>query len=131
MDFEEKILDLLPSSLRQENGIGPGIDLGKHRGQLLQVTLVISNVMENEGLIVSIWGSIDQSDFGVRPILSFSPKFYCGVYTTFLDLTKYPNLRYLRAVWTMNRRGAQHRPPMFGFHISAQESRLGIARAVA
>ena len=61
-----KPLYLLPEQMSRTDGIGPALDLAAKRGKLLVVTLGINHVVENGGLIVSIWGSPDGLDWGTR-----------------------------------------------------------------
>jgi len=82
----------------------------------------IHHVIENEKLIVSIWGSPDGNNWGDKPLVTFPPKSYCGIYATFLNLSRHPEIRYLRASWSMDRFGRGGQDPMFGFQISVQES---------
>lgn len=135
MDPRKQVLNeglhLVPQCTRQGNGVGPVINLGLHGGKLLVVTLGINSVLEHEGLILSIRGSGDEFDFTARPVIQFPEKCYCGIYTTFLDLTKHPTLRYLRAEWTMNRWGLRRTPPTFSFHVEVREPSFQIATAVA
>jgi hypothetical protein len=117
--------DLL-SCVQRGDGIGPAIDLGAERASLLVVCAGINHVMENERLTVSIWGSSNGGDWGERPLLSFPPKSYCGIYATFLNLAAHPDIRHLRASWNMTRwtlqRDEDRRGPLFGFYVSVQEA---------
>lgn len=126
-----EVLHLVPACTRQGSGVGPVTDLGPHRAKLLVVTLAINSVLEHEGLVVSIRGSESEFDFPDRPILVYPEKCYCGIYATFLDLTRYPAVRYLRAEWKMNRWGIRRSPATFAFHLEARESGFRAATAVA
>src|ERR1700741_855233 len=77
---------LLSPTLERTNGTGPTVDLGSDSVGLLVASLGINHVIENERLAVSIWGSADGYDWGDQPLLTFPPKSYCGVYSTFLRL---------------------------------------------
>jgi len=116
------VLQLIPSCTRQGSGVGPVMDLGPLRGKLLEVTMNINNVMEREGLVLSIWGSSDEFEFGPHPLLVFPEKCYCGTYNTFLDLTKFPAVRYLKAEWRMSQWGFRHVAPTFGFQVAVKQS---------
>lgn len=98
------------------------MDLGLDHAALLVVSVGINHVIENERLSVSIWGSKDGEDWGDQPLIRYTPKSYCGVYATFLNLSLHPEIRYVRANWSMDRCGRGGPEPMFGFYISAQES---------
>lgn len=77
--------------------------------------------MEQEALEISIWGSTDRRNWGKLQV--FPQKFYCGTYTLHLDLSRFPEIRYLRAHWKMNRWG-QGDDPLFGFYLMADDPRL-------
>jgi len=113
---------LLTPCLERADGAGPTIDLGHDRSSLLVISMGINHVIENERLTLSIWGSSDGNDWGDKPLISFPPKSYCGLYSMFLDLAPYPGVRYVRARWNMARCGRGEWAPLFGFYVSAQES---------
>jgi len=70
---------LLPESIARADGTGPEFELGPNRGKLLVLTLGITRIIEQESLDVSIWGSSDGENWGLRPLGKFPPKFYCGI----------------------------------------------------
>src|SRR5690349_3690753 len=122
---------LLPESIARADGIGPEIDLGPNRGKLLVLTLGINRIIEQESLEVSVWGSLDGENWGVRPLATFPPKFYCGLYSTLLNLASRPDLRYARVQWKMSRWTRGEESPMFGFYVYAEESGARMSAAVA
>lgn len=113
---------LLSPCLERGDGTGPTIDLGLDHASLLVISMGINHVIENERLTLSIWGSVDGNDWGDKPLMSFPPKAYCGLYSTFLNLAAHPHVRYLRAKWNMVRWGHGYGAPLFGFYAMAQES---------
>jgi len=122
---------LLPESIARADGIGPEIDLGSQRGRLLVLTLGITRIIEQESLEVSVWGSLDGYEWGQRPIAVFPPKFYCGLYSTLLNLASRPDLSYVRVQWKMSRWTKVENMPMFGFYVYAEESGARMKAAVA
>jgi len=120
--MERTTYRLLSPCLECGDGTGPTIDLGLDHASLLVISMGINHVIENERLTLSIWGSVDGNDWGDNPLVSFPPKAYCGVYSTFLNLAAHPEVRYLRAKWNMVRWGRSDGDPLFGFYASAQES---------
>lgn len=94
------------------DGIGPVVRLGSDEGTLLVLTLVINQIVEREGVLVSMWGSHDGRDWGTMPIASFTPKYYCGVYSILLNLASRAEVRYLRVHWHIRRyrRGVEYQP---------------------
>ena len=109
---------LLPESVAREDGAGAEIALEADCGKPLLLTLGIDLSAEQESLEISVWGSQDKS--GWKLLQAFPQKFYCGTYSLPLDLTLYPEIRYLRAQWRMSRWGARQTAPIFGFYLAAQ-----------
>ena len=124
---------LLPESVARASGSGAELELDELRGKLLVLTLGITQIIEQESLEISIWGSSDGEDWGLRPLARFPPKFYCGIYSILLNLASRPDIQYLRAEWKMGRWGKTADSPMFGFYLYAEESgtRVSVAAAVA
>lgn len=122
---------LLPESIARADGIGPELELGPNRGKLLVLTLGITRIIEQESLDVSIWGSVDGENWGLRPLAKFPPKFYCGIYSVLLNLAAQPETRFVRVHWNMSRWSRGEATPMFGFFVYAEESGARISAAVA
>ena len=127
---------MLPKYLLEENiaradGVGPEIELGSHKGKLLVLTLGINRIIEQESLQASIWGSADGFDWGARPLATFPPKSYCGMYSILLNLASRPDIRALRVNWKMNRWAKGDPLPLFGFYVFAEESGARVSAAVA
>jgi hypothetical protein len=112
---------ILPETTIREAGTSPALDLGKDQGGAILLTLGITRIIEQESLDVSIWGSVDNADWGAKPLITFPQKFYCGTYQMLLDLSTNPGVRYLRAKWQASRWGKGDPKPLFGFYIFAQE----------
>jgi hypothetical protein len=122
---------LLPESIARADGIGPEIDLGSKRGKLLVLTLGITRILEQQSLDVSVWGSPDGERWGSRPLAKFPPKFYCGLYSTLLNLGSQPDVRFIRVQWKMSRWSKREQMPMFGFYVYVEESGARVSAAVA
>ena len=122
---------LLPESIARADGTGPEIDLGSKRGKLLVLTLGITRIIEQESLEVSIWGSPDGERWGARPLATFPPKFYCGIYSILLNLASCSDVRFVRICWKMSRWTRGNAMPMFGFYVYAEESGSRVSAAVA
>ena len=99
---------------------GP-VELGAAAGKPILLTLAITRFVEQESLDVSIWGSADGTDWGAKPLAAFPQKFYQGVYQLLFDLSKSPEIRFLRAKWAVNRWGVGSPKPRFSFLIKLQE----------
>jgi hypothetical protein len=117
---------LVPETVVREDGAGPAIDVSAAQGKTLEITLGITRIREQESLDVSIWGSPDGSDWGVKPLASFPQKFYCGAYSISLDLTAHPNARFLHAQWKMSRWGRGESTPLFGFCVLVEQAATAI-----
>ena len=124
---------LVPECIATADGVGPVINVGADRGKLLVVTLAVNCIVEQESLLVSIWGSQDRIIWGIEPLVSFTQKHYCGMYSILLNLAKYPGVRYVHAKWKMRRWGRELSSPMFTFYVSAElsGSRLGMKAAAS
>ena len=109
---------LLSPCLQRTDGTGPTVDLGPRHAELVLLSMCINHVTEKETLTVSIWGSVDGIEWGDKPLASFPPKSYCGLYSTFLNLASHPHVRYLRVQWKMARYGRGRWDPVFGFSVS-------------
>jgi len=116
---------LLPETVARQDGMGEGIPV-ENRAILL--TLGITRIIAQECLEVSVWGSADGKQW--HPLLTFPQKFYCGTYLMIADLTRHPDVRYLRAHWKMGRWMQDDRAPLFEFYLLAGELRHVAANAV-
>jgi hypothetical protein len=84
-------------------------------------------VTEYDGLLVSLWGSADKSDWGTTPLLTFPTKSYCGVYSALLNLANNTAFEYLRVYWHVRHWAKSESTPAFGFSVFAEESGSRIA----
>ena len=120
---------LLPEQIAHTDGAGPVVDVSGQQGRLLVLTLAIHSVLEQQRLTVSVWGASDPDQWG--PLVSFPHKYYCGMYSTLLNLARYPTVRYLRVQGQMARWAKADKTPMFGFSVFAEASGSRISSAVA
>jgi len=112
---------LLPETTVREAGSGSELDLGASQGRLILLTLGITRIIEQESLDVSIWGSANGNDWGVKPLIAFPQKFYCGTYQVLLDLSAHSDIGFLRVKWSAQRWGKGASQPLFAFYVFAQE----------
>ncbi len=110
-----------PGTTVNAKGDGSPLELGNTANRLYLLNLVISSIVEQEALDVSVYGSSDGAAWGPKPLLSFPQKFYRGEHPLLLDLTALPEIRFLRAHWDVNRWGRGSEIPMFQFHLSLKE----------
>ena len=114
---------LVPECDIHSEGCGPIFELtSSERGKLLVLTLGINCVLEHETLLVSVWGSSDAETWGTKPLVSFPPKNYCGLYSILLNLGVEPGVRYIRAGWRAERWKNTTEQPLFCFYISIELS---------
>ena len=121
----EKLSNVVPPYVAYSDGCGPVFELSPtEHGKLLVLTLVINAMLEHETFFFSIWGSPDAETWGTTPLVSFPPKSYCGVYSILLNLAARPDIRYIRAQWTMQRWEKTTNDVMFDFYVSIELSGL-------
>ena len=111
---------LLPETTIREAGKSEAFEVGEFAGNVILLTLGITRIIEQQSLDVSIWGSADGKEWGAKPLLSFPQKFYCGTYQILLDLSGHPDVRYLRAKWSVARWGKGDPKPLFGIYLFLQ-----------
>ena len=105
----------------RDKGDGPAINVSSAAGKVLLLTLKITDIIEQQSLDVSVWGSADSSAWGEKPLLSFPQKFYRGEHPLLLDLSKHPDVKFLRAQWRVERWGRHAEGPRFELQLSAKE----------
>ena len=82
---------LVPAGTAAEgSGQGAPLELGALAGKTLLLILQIDEVLEQESLHVSIWGSADGQNWGTQALFWFPQKFYSGVTPAALDLGQRP-----------------------------------------
>jgi len=102
-------------------GDGPAVDVSAAANRVFLVTLDITNIIEQESLEVSIYGSADDAAWSAKPIVSFPQKFYREQSPMLLDLTKHPDVKFVRAHWEVARWGRGTETPMFEFGLRLKE----------
>ena len=113
---------LIPEATVREAGAGPDIHIGPHQGETLDLTLGITRIIEQESVDVSIFGSSDGAAWSAKPLISFPQKFYCGNYKIQLDLSQFPEMRFLRAKWQLNRWGKGDTKPLFTLYLFVSQA---------
>ncbi len=114
---------LVPDSTTVEgSGQGAPLELGALGGKPVLLTLRVDEVLEQESLHVSVWGSADGQDWGKQALFWFPQKFYAGVTPAALELERRPDIKFLQARWEANRWGRGIPRPHFKFSLEVQES---------
>lgn len=114
---------LIPESSLQANGHGPAVALGSAVGGLLQLTLSIRRVIEQQSLDVWIEGSVDGQTWLEKPLAHFPQKFYCGDYSIVCDLQEHKEVQQIRAVWKVHRWGRGTPEPFFDVFLFVEQAR--------
>ena len=99
-------------------GDGPTVAVSR---AVFLLTLHITDIIEQESLDVSIYGSADGATWGAKPITSFPQKFYRGDHPMLLDLNEHADVKSVRAHWEVARWGRGSETPMFQFHVTLRE----------
>ena len=102
-------------------GDGPALDVSRSAGRIFLLMLAITNIIEQESLDVSIFGSADGATWDAKPVVAFPQKFYREEIPLLLNLTARPEIRFVRAHWEVNRWGRGSETPMFEFHVTLRE----------
>jgi hypothetical protein len=112
-------------------GDGASVDVSGAGNRVFLATLYITNIIEQEALDVSIYGSADGATWSPKPIASFPQKFYRGESPMLLDLTQHGDVKIVRAHWEANRWGRGTETPMFEFHVTLKEVSPQVLREAA
>ena len=111
---------LFPETEIQADGEGPSLSVEDAAGKTLQVTLGITDVIEQASLEVQVFGSTDGAEWKPKPLLSFPQKFYKGISTILLDLSQHPDARHLKVKYKTGRWGHWTTPARFRFYVFAE-----------
>lgn len=114
----------------QAKGDGPAVDVSAATGRMFLLTLEITEIVEQEALDISIYGSADGATWGAKPIVSFPQKFYRGEHPLLLDLSAQPEVKLVRAHWEVNRWGRGSETPKFEFQLGLKEIPADVLREV-
>ncbi|MBZ5561252.1 MAG: hypothetical protein LAP13_02410 [Acidobacteriia bacterium] len=110
-----------PGTAVETNGAGAAFALGALKARPLLLVLRIEDIIEQESLHVSIWGSADGKDWGTQALFWYPQKFYRGAAPAALDLRQRPEIQHLQARWELNRWGRGYPRPRFRFAVEIQE----------
>ena len=102
-------------------GDGPALDVSRAGGRIFLLTLAITNIIEQESLDVSIFGSADGTTWDAKPVAAFPQRFYCEEIPLLLNLTARPEVKFVRAHWEVSRWGRGSETPMFEFHVKLRD----------
>ncbi len=112
---------ILADTLAETDGAGAPFELGSLASMPVFIILRVTEVIEQESLHVSIWGSADGQDWGAKALFWFPQEFYRGVTPAALDLRQRPEIKFLQARWEVNRWGRGSPRCYFKIGIEIQE----------
>jgi len=110
-----------PDTVVDENGEGSGFELGPRAGKPVLVVVRVADIIEQESLLVSIWGSADGKDWGPKSLFQFPERFYRSLTPASLDLTQRPEIKFLQTRWAVNRWGRGYPRPYFKISVEIQD----------
>jgi hypothetical protein len=102
-------------------GDGAALDISGAASRVFLLTLDITNILEQQSLDVSIYGSADGAAWDAKPRAVFPQKFYRGEHPLLLDLSAHPQAKFLRAHWEIGRWGRGTPTPRFEFQLAIRE----------
>jgi len=112
-------------------GDGPALDVSRSEGRIFLLTLAITNIIEQESIEVSIFGSTDGAAWDAKPVTAFPQKFYREEIPLLLNLTARPEVQFIRAHWEVARWGRGSETPMFEFCVTLREVPMEILAEAA
>ncbi len=114
---------LIPAhTVAEADGQSAGLELGPLAGKTLLLLLRLEEVLEQESLHVSVWGSADGQDWGSQALFWYPQQFYKGIVPAAVDLRQRPEVRFLKARWETNRWGRGIPRPFFRMSLEVQET---------
>jgi len=109
-------------------GDGDAVSVSGAANRVFLLTLNIENIVEQESLDVSIYGSADGSTWGTKPVAAFPQKFYRAEHPLLMDLTAQADVKFVRAHWEVARWGRGSETPMFEFNVAIKEVPVDILK---
>jgi hypothetical protein len=113
---------LVPAKTRvTAKGDGQPVDISGTSNRVFLVSLSITEIIEQESLDLSIYGSVDGTTWTAKSVAAFAQQFYTGEYPLLLDLATHPDVKFVRAHWEVARWGRGTETPMFEFGVTIKE----------
>jgi hypothetical protein len=112
-------------------GDGTVIDVSAATSRIFLLALDITNIIEQESLDVSIYGSGDGAAWSPKAMVAFPQKFYREQSVLLLDLTTHPEGKFVRAHWDVARWGRGTETVMFEFGVTMREVPANILKEAA
>jgi len=118
---EPAVHHLLPRTITETNGESQPYELGELAGKPLLMVLRVTDIIEQESLHISVWGSGDGKEWGSKALFRYPQRFYRSVTPAVVDLSQRPEVRFLKARWEVNRWGRGYPVPRFEFSLEIQQ----------
>jgi len=112
-------------------GDGAVIDVSAATSRIFLLALDITNIIEQESLDVSIYGSGDGAAWSPKAMVAFPQTFYREQSVLLLDLTAHPDVKFVRAHWEVARWGRGTETVMFEFGVTMREVPANILKEAA
>lgn len=106
---------VVPETTVTEKGTGEPVQLAESGGGMMLLTLGITDIVEQEALDLSVYGSANGEEWGEKPLRAFPQKFYRGTYSILMNRAE--DIKFLRAQWDVQRWGVGSQTPMFRFYL--------------
>jgi hypothetical protein len=110
-----------PKTIANAKGDGAALDISGAVDRVFLLSLDITNILEQQSLDVSVYGSADGAVWGTKPLIAFPQKFYRGQHPLLLNLITAAEVKFLRAHWEVNRWGRGTEVPIFEFSLAIRE----------
>ena len=114
-----------PDTAVETSGQGSALDVGARAGKPVLLVLRVTEIIEQESFLLSIWGSVDGKDWGSKALFQFPEQFYQGAMPAALDLAQRPEIKFLQARWHVNRWGRGYPRPFFKIAVELEELTSG------
>jgi len=108
---------LIPKSSITSNGSSVAIPVDASLA--IQLTLVITKIIEQESIDIHLQGSADGEIWLEKPLTAFPQKFYTGSSVLVCEFKSHPDIRFFRATWKVNRWGRGSLKPNFELYLFA------------
>ena len=102
-------------------GDGESVDISAASQRVFLVVLRIGEVVEQEAIDLTVFGSADGATWDPKPLLSFPQKFYKGESPMLLDLVSHADVKFVKAHWEVHRWGRGPEEPRFVFDVRIRE----------
>ena len=110
-----------PSTVLATKGQSVLVDISSVTSRVFLLTLTIREVVEQEYIELSVYGSADGAQFGTTPIATLPQRFYPGEYPTLLDFSSRPDVNFVRINWDCARWGRGALNPRFVCGLTLRE----------